>query len=306
MFRPASRLIARSYAPRSLHRVGPARRFLSTAPQMQKSRSWKSSAIRWGLALGAVYYYNNSSVFAEEPAYAAPHIPETERETEILPTIESIAAQRRQRNAQVPSPSVTSDHTTAGDIGEADAAPSSVEELEEEADQQGAFNPETGEINWDCPCLGGMAHGPCGEEFKAAFSCFVYSTEEPKGMDCIEKFKGMQNCFRQHPDIYGAELDDDDMTADEHYDSIPPAAAAASSSEGASQSDTSSPPIIRAKKVTDDKPHHKLSPKHKLEAKREGAQAATKQVKGEHEPQSESDEVVPRAWHDEVNNEKKS
>jgi intermembrane space import and assembly protein 40 len=65
----------------------------------------------------------------------------------------------------------------------------SVEGLEDQAGQEGAFNPETGEINWDCPCLGGMAHGPCGEEFKAAFSCFVYSTEEPKGMDCIEKFK---------------------------------------------------------------------------------------------------------------------
>jgi hypothetical protein len=64
-----------------------------------------------------------------------------------------------------------------------------IEDLEEEAGQQGAFNPETGEINWDCPCLGGMAHGPCGEEFKAAFSCFVYSNEEPKGMDCIDKFK---------------------------------------------------------------------------------------------------------------------
>jgi len=25
---------------------------------------------------------------------------------------------------------------------------------------EGAFNPETGEINWDCPCLGGMAQGP--------------------------------------------------------------------------------------------------------------------------------------------------
>ena len=61
--------------------------------------------------------------------------------------------------------------------------------LEEEADQQGAFNPETGEINWDCPCLGGMAHGPCGEEFKTAFSCFVYSEADPKGMDCIEKFQ---------------------------------------------------------------------------------------------------------------------
>jgi intermembrane space import and assembly protein 40 len=65
----------------------------------------------------------------------------------------------------------------------------SPEELEEQADQQGAFNPETGEINWDCPCLGGMAHGPCGEQFRAAFSCFVYSQEEPKGMDCIEKFQ---------------------------------------------------------------------------------------------------------------------
>jgi hypothetical protein len=64
-----------------------------------------------------------------------------------------------------------------------------IEGLEEEAGQQGAFNPETGEINWDCPCLGGMATGPCGEEFKAAFSCFVFSEEEPKGMDCIDKFK---------------------------------------------------------------------------------------------------------------------
>jgi mitochondrial intermembrane space import and assembly protein 40 len=67
--------------------------------------------------------------------------------------------------------------------------------LEEEADQQGAFNPETGEINWDCPCLGGMAHGPCGEEFKTAFSCFVYSNEEPKGMDCIEKFQYAEPCI---------------------------------------------------------------------------------------------------------------
>ncbi|GMF01572.1 unnamed protein product [Ambrosiozyma monospora] len=55
-----------------------------------------------------------------------------------------------------------------------------------------------------------MAHGPCGEEFKAAFSCFVYSKEEPKGIECIEKFKDMQNCFRQHPDVYSEELMDDE------------------------------------------------------------------------------------------------
>lgn len=68
-------------------------------------------------------------------------------------------------------------------------AEKSPEQLEEEAGQQGAFNPETGEINFDCPCLGGMAHGPCGEEFKAAFSCFVYSDQEPKGIECIDKFQ---------------------------------------------------------------------------------------------------------------------
>jgi intermembrane space import and assembly protein 40 len=48
-----------------------------------------------------------------------------------------------------------------------------------------------------------MADGPCGEQFKAAFSCFIYSEEEPKGVDCVEKFKHMQDCFREHPEIYG-------------------------------------------------------------------------------------------------------
>lgn len=28
-----------------------------------------------------------------------------------------------------------------------------------------------------------------GEEFKTAFSCFVFSEEDPKGVDCIEKFR---------------------------------------------------------------------------------------------------------------------
>jgi intermembrane space import and assembly protein 40 len=66
----------------------------------------------------------------------------------------------------------------------------------------GAYDPITGEINWDCPCLGGMAHGPCGQYFRDAFSCFVYSEEEPKGINCVDKFKAMQDCFREHPDIY--------------------------------------------------------------------------------------------------------
>lgn len=44
-----------------------ARRFLSTAPPSQKSRTWKSSAVRWALAGAGLYWYNTSNVFAEEP-----------------------------------------------------------------------------------------------------------------------------------------------------------------------------------------------------------------------------------------------
>ncbi|KAJ3516418.1 hypothetical protein NLJ89_g1129 [Agrocybe chaxingu] len=89
---------------------------------------------------------------------------------------------------------------------------------------QGAFNPETGEINWDCPCLGGMAHGPCGPEFREAFSCFVFSEAEPKGINCVEKFQGMQNCFRAHPDVYADEImnDDDDEPAGTDGSNMPP------------------------------------------------------------------------------------
>ena len=83
-------------------------------------------------------------------------------------------------------------------------------ELEEQTTQESAFNPETNEINWDCPCLGGMAHGPCGEQFKEAFSCFVFSEKEPKGIDCVDKFQGMQECFRRYPDHYKEELEDEE------------------------------------------------------------------------------------------------
>ncbi|KAG8813459.1 Oxidoreductase [Serendipita sp. 399] len=110
--------------------------------------------------------------------------------------------------------------TKAGEILEADAAARAEGQPEggEESANAGAFNPETGEINWDCPCLGGMAHGPCGPQFRVAFSCFVFSEAEPKGIDCVEKFRDMQDCFRAHPEVYAEELADD---GDEPTD-VPP------------------------------------------------------------------------------------
>ncbi|KAI8083463.1 hypothetical protein BDF21DRAFT_360109 [Thamnidium elegans] len=109
------------------------------------------------------------------------------------------------------------ERAAAGAANEEETKPEESKEksTQEEEEPASAFNPETGEINWDCPCLGGMAQGPCGEEFKAAFSCFVFSEAEPKGLDCVEKFKGMQDCFRLHPDVYGDEIDDDEEEEEE-------------------------------------------------------------------------------------------
>ncbi|KAH8809156.1 hypothetical protein F5884DRAFT_901288 [Xylogone sp. PMI_703] len=200
-----------------------SQRFLSTAPPSQRSRNWKNGALRWALAAGGLYYYNTSPVFAEEPEASIQQLDASIHDIQEskLPTIDAIVEERRlrqareaearEREAEAAAAAAASQSVAVRDDGaELEGGEGGMGSLEDDAANQGAFNPETGEINWDCPCLGGMAHGPCGEEFKAAFSCFVYSNEEPKGVECIDKFKGMQDCFRLHPEMYGSELEDDE------------------------------------------------------------------------------------------------
>ncbi|KAJ5577710.1 uncharacterized protein N7459_006674 [Penicillium hispanicum] len=233
MFRPAARALAR--APAVAARGPASTRLISTGPA-PKSRSWKNTVVRLGLAAGAVYYYNTSSAFANQPSFSVLSGSKNDNADEAsLPTLDSVTPKIRQEKATA----TKSPPKTDAPAPESAALEGGVnaQELEEEAGQQAAFNPETGEINWDCPCLGGMAHGPCGEEFRAAFSCFVYSEEEPKGIDCIEKFKGMQDCFRQHPDVYGAELDDDDEAQGAAAPEQQPAAAEATAKAELSESE---------------------------------------------------------------------
>ncbi|EXJ77093.1 hypothetical protein A1O3_10251 [Capronia epimyces CBS 606.96] len=220
MFRPAARSVLRSAARPGLAapRSAAGRRFVSSSP-VNARRSWKGTLLRWGIAAAGVYYYNTSPVFAEQPQHNLlnPNLDAVEDSTEESP-LEALTS-RRQRQAQSNSAALHSaaetvsseNASTSVSAQESESLPGeSPEELEEEAASQGAFNPETGEINWDCPCLGGMAHGPCGPEFREAFSCFVFSTEEPKGMECIDKFQNMQQCFQRYPEVYKGELEDDE------------------------------------------------------------------------------------------------
>ncbi|XP_071960789.1 mitochondrial intermembrane space import and assembly protein 40-B-like isoform X2 [Antedon mediterranea] len=78
-----------------------------------------------------------------------------------------------------------------------------------EIEEEGLILPN-GDINWNCPCLGGMATGPCGVEFREAFSCFHYSNSEPKGSECLQPFREMQECMIKYPSLYPTNEDDDD------------------------------------------------------------------------------------------------
>jgi len=237
-------------------------------------------------------FQNTSKNPADKSTTDAIHSPpETSRETETYPTVDSIADERRtqarsQAKASASAPASSESAAVAAPELEATIPSDGPEQLEQEAGQQGAFNEETGEINWDCPCLGGMAYGPCGEQFREAFSCFVFSKDEPKGIDCIDKFKGMQDCFREHPDIYGSELEDDEAPlegeqAQEGQAVSSPAQAAGSPHEG-------------GEKVS--KPYGRDS-EETVAAKTERASQATEQVKKDHVTTSESETMVPKAWH---------
>ncbi|XP_069367708.1 mitochondrial intermembrane space import and assembly protein 40 [Paralichthys olivaceus] len=98
-------------------------------------------------------------------------------------------------------------------------------------EEQGLILP-SGDINWNCPCLGGMASGPCGSQFKEAFSCFHYSTEEVKGSECIDNFRNMQECMQRYPELYPQEEDKESSTQAES-DTGP---ASAAQTEGSSLS----------------------------------------------------------------------
>jgi hypothetical protein len=62
-----------------------------------------------------------------------------------------------------------------------------------------------------CPCIDAMRDGPCGNDFIAAYRCFLESESDPKGMDCVPQFATMQSCMAEHPEEYNLDDDEDPM-----------------------------------------------------------------------------------------------
>ncbi|XP_063692601.1 mitochondrial intermembrane space import and assembly protein 40-like [Bolinopsis microptera] len=66
---------------------------------------------------------------------------------------------------------------------------------------------ESGRDKLTVPCLGGMGtEGPCVEEFRSAFSCWMFSPADEqggeRGDDCVDNFFAMSNCMQQNEEFY--------------------------------------------------------------------------------------------------------
>lgn len=85
-----------------------------------------------------------------------------------------------------------------------------------------------------------MASGPCGQQFKDAFSCFHYSKEEIKGSDCVENFRGMQECMQKYPELYPQE-DDNDSAPSGEANTAPTDSLPASSTDSTAAAATENP-----------------------------------------------------------------
>merc|ERR1711865_55374 len=110
---------------------------------------------------------------------------------------------------------------------------------------------------FECPCVQTLVKGPCGTEFKTAYLCFINSNEEQKGMDCVDLFIAMQDCFKEHPETFEkyAALsggDDDDDDDEEEFDE-PPTPSPEPSTPVDSQPSTDASPNTADEKQQDSK-----------------------------------------------------
>ena len=119
--------------------------------------------------------------------------------------------------------------------------------------------------------------------------------EEEYTTNPSQRNRTMQDCFRQHPDIYGSELEEDDDAPPDDQDALfppDPSDAPIPSSATSAIPDSHPPPP----------PSSTTNPSTSRPATgsdTDRARAAKQQVERDHgEPMSESEEVVPKAAHD--------
>ncbi|XP_027334931.1 mitochondrial intermembrane space import and assembly protein 40 homolog [Abrus precatorius] len=108
--------------------------------------------------------------------------------------------------------------------------PISLESALAEAAEYGNQNTESVEAMsqkaLECPCIADLRTGPCGSQFSEAFLCFLKSTAEEKGSDCVHPFVALQSCIKANPDAFSKDILGEDESKElepiQEYKIIPP------------------------------------------------------------------------------------
>ncbi|KAM0983193.1 hypothetical protein ACFX2I_010697 [Malus domestica] len=130
---------------------------------------------------------------------------------------------------QVQSEAATADrHSGSGVSSSSSSSPSaSTDSLIAEAAAYGNDGNESLDAKahkaLECPCIAGLRSGPCGLQFSEAFLCYLKSTVEEKGSDCVHPFVVLQNCIKANPDAFSQDnLEEDKIKKDDDYKIYPP------------------------------------------------------------------------------------
>lgn len=87
------------------------------------------------------------------------------------------------------------------------------QEEEEIYDGPTGFVQPNGDLNFGCPCVGGLHAGPCGYEMREFLSSNYYHSkdkEDPRGQGCDDKLDTMMSCIQKHADYYREKMSGDD------------------------------------------------------------------------------------------------
>ncbi|KAL1341007.1 hypothetical protein HN51_027507 [Arachis hypogaea] len=78
----------------------------------------------------------------------------------------------------------------------------------------------------ECPCIADLRTGPCGFQFSEAFLCFLKSTAEEKGSDCVSPFVALQSCIKANPNAFSKDVLGEDESekpeSTQEYKILPP------------------------------------------------------------------------------------
>ncbi|XP_074286815.1 mitochondrial intermembrane space import and assembly protein 40 homolog [Silene latifolia] len=106
------------------------------------------------------------------------------------------------------------DDTTSNHIPPPSSMDSLIAEAVAYADDENASVDVKAAKALECPRIADLRKGPCGNQFSEAFLCFLKSSAEEKGSDCVNPFVALQNCVKANPNAFPKDVDEDEEVSE--------------------------------------------------------------------------------------------